>query len=228
VHSPGQCICNYGWGGAGCQRVAVYAQMKKCPNDCSGNGLCMDGRCSCNVGSKGPDCSDTICSGMMSGPKCDQPRCPNDCNGRGLCMNGMCACWGYYAGKECKIPVQCQETCFDLCEQPGSEQKCNSCIGMCESSAPRSSSIFGGPALGVHNPFEDLQSTLLQQNTTAVRPSSEWTSMQHKKKVHKKSHSHREVHAEFISTGNHPHAGHHENLHARHHAEVSATTLKRV
>ena len=60
---PGQCICNYGWGGAGCQRQAVYSQLKTCPNDCSANGLCMDGICACNVGFKGADCSDILCSG---------------------------------------------------------------------------------------------------------------------------------------------------------------------
>jgi len=86
------------------------------------------------------------------------------------------------------------------------EEKCNNCIGMCESSAPRSSSVFGGPPLGVHNPFEDLQSTLLQQNTTARKPvtGSEWSAMhrqtpraqapQKSQKSHrKKSHTHHEV-----------------------------------
>lgn len=253
VHSPGQCICNYGWGGAGCQRVAVYAQMKSCPNDCSGNGLCMDGMCTCNVGFKGPDCSDIICSGMMTGPKCDQPRCPNDCHGRGLCMNGMCACWSFYTGKDCKIPVQCAETCLDICNTDGLEEKCNSCVGLCESSAPRSKSVFGGPPLGAHNPFEDLQSTLLQQNATARKPGhgSAWIDLYRKQtqKSHsqtQKSHSHREVthsvtkkkrrshtHHEVSqitvktnTTIQHAHgAGHH---HSHHHAEVSATRITPV
>jgi len=159
VHSPGQCICNFGWGGAGCQRIAMYTQLKKCPNDCSGNGLCMDGMCACNVGSKGPDCSDALCPEGMTGPKCDTPRCPSDCHGRGLCMNGMCACWASYAGKDCRLPVACQESCLSVCETPGQEERCNSCIGTCESSAPRSNSVFGAPALGSYSPFEDLQST---------------------------------------------------------------------
>jgi len=201
VHSPGQCICNYGWGGAGCQRLAVYSQLKTCPNDCGGNGLCMDGMCACNVGFKGPDCTDIVCSGMMTGPKCDQPRCKNDCSGRGLCMNGMCACWGFYAGPSCNMPVQCSTTCSAICDSVAedAEQRCNACVGMCESAAPRSSSVFGSPALGVHNPFEDLQSTLLQQNATAIEPSSEWTAMQQKNELHKK--------------------------HSGHHTEVSATRI---
>jgi len=201
VHSPGQCICNYGWGGAGCQRAAVYTQLKTCPNDCGGNGLCMDGMCACNVGFKGPDCTDRVCSAGLAGPKCDQPRCKDDCSGRGLCMNGMCACWGFYAGPSCNMPVQCATTCSAICDSvaEGAEQRCNACVGMCESAAPKSSSVFGGPALGVHNPFEDLQSTLLQQNATAIEASSEWTAMQQKNELHKK--------------------------HSGHHTEVSATRI---
>jgi hypothetical protein len=182
----------------------------------------MDGFCACNVGFKGPDCSDMLCAGGMVGPKCDQPRCENDCNGRGLCMNGMCACWGAYAGKSCALPVVCQEPCLDVCEMPGMEEKCNNCIGLCESSK-------SGAALGAHNVFEDLQSTLLQQNTTAVKPShkSEWHAMQHKSK---KSHSHHEVYQRpekphgtaFIATAEHSHTSHH---HGHHHAEVSATRI---
>merc|ERR1719456_561991 len=100
-------------------------------------------------------------------------------------MNGLCACWSFYAGTDCKIPVQCAETCLDLCNTAGQERRCNSCIGMCESSAPRSSSVFGGPPLGVHNPFEDLQTTLLQSNKTGKKQaSSEWLAMRKKQHVH--------------------------------------------
>lgn len=166
-HSPGQCICNYGWGGAGCQRVAVYAQMQRCPNDCSGQGLCMNGACACNVGYTGVDCSEIVCPSTMTGPNCDQMRCPSDCNGRGLCMNGMCACWSAYAGASCLMPVMCQETCKRVCETPGLEERCTACVGMCESSAPKGLPAVATPALGVHNPYEDLQSTFLQENYTA-------------------------------------------------------------
>lgn len=231
VHSPGQCICNYGWGGAGCQRQAVYSQLKTCPNDCSANGLCMDGICACNVGFKGADCSDILCSGMMTGPKCDQPRCPNDCNGKGLCMNGVCACWGAFAGKDCKIPLACQEMCLDLCEAAVNhkgEERCDNCIGMCESSAGKATSPFGGPKLGAHNPFEDLQSTLLQANATGFSPRQPATTSMHRKT--KKGHAHHEVYQRpekpvntaFISTGQ---ESHHKSHAHHHHEEVSATRV---
>jgi len=128
---------------------------------------------------------------MMTGPKCDQPRCPSDCNGRGLCMNGMCACWSFYAGRECEMPIKCQEMCLDICNQDGESMRthCNKCIGMCESSAPRSSSVFGGPPLGVHNPFEDLQTTLLQNNATGknTRHSKEWIALRRKMQMQSKA-----------------------------------------
>jgi hypothetical protein len=224
-HSPGQCICNYGWGGAGCQRVALYAQLQQCPNDCSGNGLCMNGMCACNVGFSGADCTEIICSGMMTGPKCDQQRCPNDCSGRGLCMNGVCACWAAYAGNSCRMPVACRETCYSVCEAPGREERCISCIGSCESSAPRTQSKLGGPPLGLHNPFEDLQSTFLQKNATPVKPgyphpipAASFNTHQHLKKVHHTSAKHHHHHHE-VSLVSFP------QRHSHHHFEVSATEV---
>jgi hypothetical protein len=84
-------------------------------------------------------------------------------------MNGVCACWGAYTGANCMMPVQCQEPCKQVCETLGLEDRCTSCIGMCESSAPKAATALGSPSLGVHNPFEDLQSTFLQENHTARR-----------------------------------------------------------
>jgi len=74
--------------------------------------------------------------------------------------------------------------------------------------------------------FEDLESTLLQQNATATQPSSEWKAMHRKQKKSKKSHSHhREVYqksfkhgTQLLSTGHHRRSAHH-------HAEVSATRI---
>lgn len=68
-------------------------------------------------------------------------------------MNGACACWASFAGRDCKLPVACQESCHEVCETHGQEESCNACIGVCESSK-------ASGALGAHNAFEDLQSTL--------------------------------------------------------------------
>lgn len=186
----------------------------------------MNGMCACNVGFSGNDCSELVCTGMMSGPNCDQLRCPNDCNGRGLCMNGMCACWSAYGGASCMMPIVCKESCGTTCDTPGLEDRCTSCIGMCESSAPKVSNPVGSsfahqhPALGVHNPYEDLQSTFLQENYTA--------------KPGHTHHSHK-VHSSLIaiavnsSSGKHHRTRHKETaaivmntsyMHQAHHAEV--------
>jgi hypothetical protein len=245
VNSPGQCVCNYGWGGAACQRVAVYAQLQKCPNDCSGNGLCMDGMCTCNVGFKAADCSEKVCSGMMTGPNCDQPRCPNDCSGRGLCMTGVCACWSSYSGRACNMPIACKETCVDVCNSAGQETKCNQCIGMCESSAPRSRTLLGGSQLGIHNPFEDMQTTLLQSNARQTQMGSQSGVLRKKLQSHldKKSSANRsgnaQTHAQHLESSNRlrklksashsnasggiPHVAAHHNAH--NHKEVSATRI---
>lgn len=91
---------------------------------CSGNGVCQsDGKCICNDGFTGIDCSlrtcPNDCSGNgecsqitgtckcypgYSGYKCDVFKgCPNDCNQRGKCINGICQCDFPYTGSECSI-----------------------------------------------------------------------------------------------------------------------------
>ena len=50
----------YGFAGADCGRTAAYVTLQGCANDCHGNGLCFDGKCVCNVGFMGADCSDVV------------------------------------------------------------------------------------------------------------------------------------------------------------------------
>lgn len=162
ANSPGQCLCDYGWGGAGCQRTAVYSSLRKCANDCNGNGLCMDGRCLCNVGWKALDCSEPVraTDNLLPG---SEMKCPNDCSGQGLCMEGVCNCWQGFFGHDCTMPQRCYETCGNVCSFDGASEKCQFCLGQC--------TTVNNPELGSHNPFEDLQSTLLQENRLS-RPAS--------------------------------------------------------
>jgi len=175
-NSPGECTCDYGWGGSACSRLALYQELKVCPLDCSGNGLCMNGICACNVGFSGPACSDVTCPPGYMGPKCDVEACPNDCSGHGLCFAGKCSCLDEYTGDDCFLPARCYEPCRDVCAPPavgfsaplglptgvlppapGMEhsQTCNYCIGACLTAA-------NNFPLGRHDPFEDLQATFLQ------------------------------------------------------------------
>jgi hypothetical protein len=64
-----------------------------CPNNCSGNGVCVSGNCSCNVGWVGVDCS------IWAGPGC-----PNNCSGHGTCVEPNCSCDAGWGGVDCSIP----------------------------------------------------------------------------------------------------------------------------
>ena len=48
----GICVCEKGWTGEECA-------FPHCPNDCSGNGECIEGSCVCDEGFNGTDCSGT-------------------------------------------------------------------------------------------------------------------------------------------------------------------------
>eukprot|EP00873_Tetraselmis_striata_P034935 jgi/Tetstr1/455199/TSEL_042049.t1 len=45
-----------------------------CPNDCSGNGVCMGGECACFLSYIGSDCSTEICTPGHCGGECPHPR----------------------------------------------------------------------------------------------------------------------------------------------------------
>ena len=43
--------------------------MRTCPNDCSYNGYCVNGTCSCYPGFVGKDCSTKVCPGSELVPQ---------------------------------------------------------------------------------------------------------------------------------------------------------------
>ncbi len=56
----------------------VYRLDYGCPDNCSGQGVCGNGNCSCDPG--------------WTGTFCQLPVCPNNCSGNGLCDDSMKAC----------------------------------------------------------------------------------------------------------------------------------------
>ncbi|XP_053204126.1 attractin-like protein 1 [Panonychus citri] len=60
-----------------------------CPNNCSNNGACIDGICTCNGG--------------LDGAACDKPICPNKCSGHGRCelSERRCICELDFIGDDC-------------------------------------------------------------------------------------------------------------------------------
>ncbi|XP_044027878.1 tenascin-like isoform X1 [Siniperca chuatsi] len=101
--------------GAGC---SITPEIDECPNECSDQGRCVDGKCVCFPGFSGPDCSGSNCPGncnnngrcvngqclcdpSFSGPDCSQRSCPDNCNHRGRCVNGRCVCDSGFTGPRC-------------------------------------------------------------------------------------------------------------------------------
>ncbi|TRY98097.1 hypothetical protein DNTS_028461 [Danionella cerebrum] len=85
------CVCEEGWFGKNCSEA-------RCPDDCSGQGICIEGEC--------------VCDQNFSGENCSEPRCPSDCSDRGLCIDGECVCEEAYAGQDCSLG-RCLNDCSD-------------------------------------------------------------------------------------------------------------------
>ncbi|KAA0719367.1 Tenascin-R [Triplophysa tibetana] len=87
------CVCEEGWTGKNCSE-------SRCPDDCSGQGICIEGEC--------------VCDRNFGGENCSEPRCPSDCSDRGLCIDGECVCEEAYAGEDCS-----QSRCLNDCSDQG-------------------------------------------------------------------------------------------------------------
>ncbi|XP_031432129.1 N-acetylglucosamine-1-phosphodiester alpha-N-acetylglucosaminidase [Clupea harengus] len=58
------------------------------PENCSGHGICVEGRCQCHPGWQDPDCASLVCQ-------------PPTCGGHGVCTENGCACDAGWTGSDC-------------------------------------------------------------------------------------------------------------------------------
>ncbi|KAL8167894.1 hypothetical protein V2J09_009393 [Rumex salicifolius] len=124
-----------------------------CPNSCSFNGDCVNGKCFCSLGFKGRDCS------IRS--------CPSNCSGNGKCLgNGLCNCDNGFTGIDCSTAV-CDEQCSlhgGVCNNGICEFRCSDYAGYtCQNSSRLLSSLSVCKDV--------LQSDLLGQHCAPTEPS---------------------------------------------------------
>eukprot|EP00930_Biecheleria_cincta_P063242 TRINITY_DN4874_c0_g1_i1.p1 TRINITY_DN4874_c0_g1~~TRINITY_DN4874_c0_g1_i1.p1 ORF type:complete len:921 (+),score=152.17 TRINITY_DN4874_c0_g1_i1:98-2860(+) len=131
----GKCRCDAGYSGVSCESF--------CPNECSGQGRCIEGGCLCFAGFTGADCSvpgcctghgtcdvpgTCECDAGWGGPECSIELVCADptCSGHGTCRDGSCHCEDGWNGPRCAAPTA---GCVPQC---GTKGKCNMHSKQCE------------------------------------------------------------------------------------------------
>jgi len=121
------------YAGADCAETdggAAPPNPNECPSNCHGKGTCQRGRCVCDPGYAGHDCSVDMpcknnCHGRgfcdrgrcfcfpgFEGSACEKAtRCPSGCSAHGQCFYGKCFCDPFYAGEDCSETPQCSKGC---------------------------------------------------------------------------------------------------------------------
>ena len=107
-------------------------KVKDCPNNCSNKGTCDFGRCVCDYGYWGENCSNVYCPYSLCYSDLDmfdEQLCYH-CSSLGECVNGTCVCYEGYAGEDCSMK-ECPNNCSGeengrcVYMKPTSQCECN-------------------------------------------------------------------------------------------------------
>jgi tenascin len=145
-HSSGLCVCQPGYDGIACERVAF---TPSCAANCSGHGTC--------TGSNGCTCRPSL-HYSWEGEACatlSQPQgCAHGCSGHGTCIVhrtaqppgrvGHCACRDGYAGADCSIALACPARCNGRGDCVGGRCECERGWKGSACEAPRCASDCSG------------------------------------------------------------------------------------
>lgn len=69
INEDDEIICDSDYHGDNCD-------IKRCPNECNGNGICDKGFC--------------LCDATWTGEECNIKECPLACSFHGTCVDGVC------------------------------------------------------------------------------------------------------------------------------------------
>lgn len=113
--------------------------LKSCPNNCSNNGTCVNGKCQCDSSHTGEDCSSVK---MGYSYKANESiKCPVSldnkvCSGNGRCDSnrGLCKCRPGFIGPDCSVmgfspTFSCASNNGKECSGHGN---CNGTTGICD------------------------------------------------------------------------------------------------
>lgn len=104
-HRKFSCECNHGFSSLTANKSLTGQEgdcEKICVGNCAGEGKCVRGKCICNKGFKGEDCS----SGL----------CPDKCSGHGACTKYGCLCTSGFEGGNCNATYNYPVTCKTVCK----------------------------------------------------------------------------------------------------------------